>query len=60
MPNTEHGNRAIEILRHGVLFVVGVHGQLPSPAGREHGWTIPLADMRCPHANTCDMNFSFE
>ena len=27
--------------------LLGAPRQLPSPAGREHGRTIPLADIRC-------------
>jgi len=40
--DADDGNRAIEILRHGVLLVVGAPGQFPSLAGQGHGRTIPL------------------
>jgi hypothetical protein len=43
--DADDGNRAVEILRHGVLLVVGAPGQLPSLAGQEHGRTIPLTDI---------------
>ena len=37
--DADDGERAAEILRHGVLLVVGAPGQLQSLAGREHGRT---------------------
>jgi hypothetical protein len=43
--DADHGNCAVEILRHGVLLVFGAPCQLQSLAGQEHGRTIPLADI---------------
>jgi hypothetical protein len=42
--DADDGYCAIEILRHGVLLVVGAPGQILSLAGQEHGRTIPSAD----------------
>src|SRR3984885_1188022 len=41
--DADYGNRSAKILRHGVLLVFGAPCQLLSPAGQEHGRTIPLA-----------------
>jgi hypothetical protein len=38
--DADHGDCVV--LRHCVLFVFGAPSQLPSLAGLEHGWTIPL------------------
>jgi hypothetical protein len=43
--DADDGNCAVEILRHGMLLVVGAPGQLQSLPGQEHGRTIPLADI---------------
>ncbi len=43
--NADYGDCGIELLRHGVLLVFGAPGQLKTLAGREHGRTIPLADI---------------
>lgn len=43
--DADNGNHDVEILRHGVLLVVGAHGQLRSLAEQEHSRTIPLADI---------------
>src|SRR5262245_43320712 len=43
--DTDHGDCRIELVGHGVLLVFGAPCQLPLLAGREHGRTIPLADM---------------
>ena len=44
--DADHGDCAVEFLRHGVLLVFGAPCQLRLLAGQEHGRTIPLADMR--------------
>ena len=55
--DADDGNRAVEILRHGMLLVVGAPGQLRSLAGQEHGRTIPLAYNSCKtlvqHVGAC-------
>jgi hypothetical protein len=43
--DADHGNSAVEFLRHGVLLDFGAPRQLPSLAGLEHGRTIPLPDI---------------
>src|ERR1700758_2780213 len=44
--DADHGDCAVVgLLRHGVLLVFAAPGQLLSLAGREHGRTIPLADL---------------
>src|SRR4051795_7197642 len=43
--DADHGDRGVELLRHGVLLVFGAPCQLLSLAGREHGRTIPLAEV---------------
>jgi hypothetical protein len=43
--DADHGNRSVELLRHGVLLIFGAPCQLRLLAGLEHGRTIPLADM---------------
>src|ERR1700755_2069079 len=46
--DADHGDCAVVgLLRHGVLLVFAAPGQLLSLAGREHGRTIPLTDLRC-------------
>jgi hypothetical protein len=42
--DADDGDRAVEILGHGVLLVFGAPCQLRSLAGQEHGRSIPLAD----------------
>jgi hypothetical protein len=43
--DTNNGSSSIDLLGHDVLLVFGAPCQLPSLAGREHGRTIPLADI---------------
>jgi hypothetical protein len=40
--DADHGDRGVELLRHGVLLVFGAPCQLTSLAGQEHGRTIPF------------------
>jgi hypothetical protein len=52
--DADHGDCAVESLRHGVLLDFRAPAQLDSLAGSEHGRTIPLRDMRgsgFPHRN---------
>ena len=45
--DADHGDCAVVgLLRHGVLLVFAAPSYLLSLAGREHGRTIPLADIR--------------
>src|SRR6516165_2728237 len=43
--NADHGNCAVEALRHGVLLCLWSPLPDSSLAGQEHGRTIPLADI---------------
>jgi hypothetical protein len=43
--DTNHGNCSVECLGHGVLLVLSAPCQLLVLAGREHGRTIPLANI---------------
>ena len=43
--DADHGDRGIGCLRHGALLVFGAPCQLSLLAGREHGRTIPLAEV---------------
>src|SRR5258707_8875866 len=44
--DTDHGDRCVEFLRHGVLLVLSAPCQLLALAGPEHGRTIPLAETK--------------
>jgi len=41
--NSDNGNRAVEVLRHGVLLVFGAPCRPQLLTGQEHGRTIPLS-----------------
>ncbi|TYO60942.1 hypothetical protein FXV83_40785 [Bradyrhizobium hipponense] len=43
--DANHGDRCVEVLRHGVLLDLSAPCQLLALAGLEHGRTIPLADV---------------
>src|SRR5271166_3218274 len=43
--DTDHRDCALELLGHGVLLVLAAPSQHSMLVGREHGRTIPLADM---------------
>src|ERR1700730_19002890 len=43
--DADYGGRSVELLRHGVLLLFGAPCQHSLLAGREHGRTIPLADI---------------
>jgi hypothetical protein len=43
--DANNDNSGIDLLGHDVLLVFGAPCQLPSLTGREHGRTIPLADI---------------
>jgi hypothetical protein len=43
--DADHGDRCVELLRHGVFLVLSAPCQLLALAGPEHGRTIPLADV---------------
>ena len=48
--DTDHGDCAVEFLRHGVLLDL-VPRQLRLLAGPEHGRTIPLSDIKTRSVN---------
>jgi len=39
----ESGTRSIGVARHGMLLLFAAPHQFGDWAGREHGWSIPLA-----------------
>jgi|1186.fasta_scaffold09218_2 hypothetical protein len=58
--DADHGDRGVELLRHGVLLVFGAPCQLLSLAGRKHGRTIPLADVTTATYRGISLTFSCE
>ena len=50
--DSNHGDCAVGFLRHGVLLVFAAPSQLRSPAGPEHGRTIPLAAIQAHPLDT--------
>jgi hypothetical protein len=43
--DADYCDRSVEFLRHGVLLVFGAPLPASMLTGKEHGWTIPLADL---------------